>query len=113
VNDLQVKQLIARVSIYLARVVSPEKTQPELLRPLLPTLVNGTKEKNSVVKANSELALVAVLRLRQGDDFQQKCMAMLDVGARESLSDVIGKVLRKIANQPESKEEELDDTLLV
>lgn len=105
--------MIARVAIYLARSVPPEKTQPELLRPLLPTLVNGTKEKNSVVKANSELALVAVLRLRQGDDFQQKCMAMLDVGARESLSDVIGKVLHKIANQPESKEEELDDTLLV
>jgi hypothetical protein len=75
--------------------------------------VNGTKEKNSVVKANSELALVAVLHLRQGEEFQQKCMAMLDVGARESLSDVIGKVLRKIANQPEGKEEELDDTLLV
>jgi hypothetical protein len=33
--------------------------------------VNGTKEKNSYVKANSEFALVSVLRLRQGDETQQ------------------------------------------
>jgi hypothetical protein len=36
----------------------------------------------------------------------------LDVGARESLSDVVSKVLRKIMSQTEGKEEELDDTLL-
>lgn len=42
----------------------------------------------------------------------QRCMNLLDVGARESLSDVISKVLRKVANQPEGKDEELDDTLL-
>lgn len=37
---------------------------------------------------------------------------MLDIGARESLVDVISKVLKKIMHQPEGKEEELDDTLL-
>lgn len=37
---------------------------------------------------------------------------MLDVGARESLSDVVSKVLKKILHQPEGKEEDLDDTLL-
>jgi hypothetical protein len=42
----------------------------------------------------------------------QRCMNLLDVGARESLSDVISKVLRKVANQPEGKDEEIDDTLL-
>lgn len=42
----------------------------------------------------------------------QKCFAILDVGARESLSDVVSKVLKKILSQPEGKEEELDDTLL-
>lgn len=42
----------------------------------------------------------------------QRCMNLLDVGARESLSDVISKVLRKVANQPEGKDEDLDDTLL-
>lgn len=42
----------------------------------------------------------------------QRCMNLLDVGARESLSDVISKVLRKVANQPEGKDEDIDDTLL-
>lgn len=42
----------------------------------------------------------------------QRCMAFLDAGARESLSDVVSKVLRKVLSQPEGKIEELDDTLL-
>ena len=44
--------------------------------------------------------------------FFQKCLDILDVGARESLSDVVNKVLRKILHQPEGKDEEIDDTLL-
>ncbi|KAM0733122.1 Stalled ribosome sensor GCN1 [Formica fusca] len=111
-NSNDVKQLLARVCIHLARNIPPEKMSPELLRALLPMLVNGTKEKNGYVKANSELALIAVLRLRQGEDEHQRCMAFLDVGAKESLSDVVSKVLRKVLSQPEGKIEELDDTLL-
>lgn len=42
----------------------------------------------------------------------QYCLSLLDAGAQESLTDVISKVLRKVANQPETKEEELDDTLV-
>ncbi|XP_039292554.1 eIF-2-alpha kinase activator GCN1 [Nilaparvata lugens] len=106
----EMKQLVARVCSYLAKV--EEDLAPEFLKAAIPMLVNGTKEKNSYVKANSELSLVAVLRLRQGDAAQQCCMNLLEIGARESLSDVITKVLRKVANQPEGKEEELDDTLL-
>ncbi|PSN31349.1 eIF-2-alpha kinase activator GCN1, partial [Blattella germanica] len=108
----EVKQLLARVCSFLAKTVPPQQMAPEILRLLIPMLVNGTKEKNSYVKANSEFALVSVLRLRQGDETQQRCMNLLDVGARESLSDVISKVLRKVANQPEGKDEDLDDTLL-
>lgn len=140
-NSNDVKQLLARVCTHLARNVPAEKMSPELLKALLPMLVNGTKEKNGYVKANSELALIAVLRLRQGDEEQQvkiviensnsnyyklllllifnlfkfllqRCMALLEVGARESLSDVVSKVLRKVISQPEGKIEELDDTLL-
>ncbi|XP_011149210.1 eIF-2-alpha kinase activator GCN1 [Harpegnathos saltator] len=111
-NSNDVKQLLARVCIHLARNILPEKMSPELLRALLPMLVNGTKEKNGYVKANSELALIAVLRLRQGEEEHQRCMAFLDAGARESLSDVVSKVLRKVLSQPEGKIEELDDTLL-
>ena len=111
-NSNDVKQLLARVCIHLARNIPPAKMSPELLKSLLPMLVNGTKEKNGYVKANSELALIAVLRLRQGEEEHLRCMAFLDAGARESLSDVVSKVLRKVLSQPEGKIEELDDTLL-
>ncbi|CAG5089337.1 Similar to Gcn1: eIF-2-alpha kinase activator GCN1 (Mus musculus) [Cotesia congregata] len=111
-NSNEVKQLLARVCIHLARNIPPEKMSGDLLKSLLPMLVNGTKEKNGYVKANSELALIAVLRLKTGDEEHQRCIALLDPGARESLSDVVSKVLRKVLSQPEGKIEELDDTLL-
>uniref|UniRef100_A0A8D8V396 eIF-2-alpha kinase activator GCN1 n=1 Tax=Cacopsylla melanoneura TaxID=428564 RepID=A0A8D8V396_9HEMI len=109
-ND--VKQLVAKMCTYLAKS-SSSPLAPDFLRPVIPMLVNGTKEKNGYVKANSEYALVAVLKLRtsEGSAVQNECMNLLDVGAKEALSDVITKVLRKVANQPEGKEE-LDETLL-
>lgn len=70
-NSNEVKQLLARVCIHLARNVGPSNMASDLLKSLLPMLVNGTKEKNGYVKANSELALIAVLRLRSGDEEQQ------------------------------------------
>jgi len=36
----------------------------------------------------------------------------LDAGARESLTDVVNKVLKKVSNQPEGKEPDIDDTIL-
>ncbi|XP_022916125.2 stalled ribosome sensor GCN1 [Onthophagus taurus] len=111
-NSNDVKQLFAKVCIHLAKIVPANKMTPEFLKLLLPMLVNGTKEKNSYVKANSEIALIAVLRLKEGDEMNQKCLSILDIGARESLQDVISKVLKKIMLQPEGKEDELDDTLL-
>lgn len=88
----EVKQLMARVCTFLARTVPSNLMVPEFLKIVIPMLVNGTKEKNGYVKANSELALVAVLGLRTGDEGLQKCMALLDIGAKESLSDVVSKV---------------------
>ncbi len=99
-------------------------------------LVNGTKEKNSAVKATSESALVALLHLRGSDtSIQSEALQVLDAGARDALNDVIVKVIRennrsrldfvshswcllfqvlhRVANQPEGKEEVIDDTLLV
>lgn len=70
-NNNDVKQLLARVCIHLAKTVPQEKMSSDLLKILLPTLVNGTKEKNGYVKANSELALIAVLKLKEGDAMQQ------------------------------------------
>lgn len=108
----EIKQLLSKVCIYLAKVVPAEKTPAELLRLLIPMLVNGTKEKNGYVKSNSEIALIAILRLRSGDETHQKCLQILDAGARDSLTEVVSKVLRKVALLPAGKEEELDDTIL-
>lgn len=108
----EVKQLLAKVCTYLAKVVPADKTPAEFLRLLIPMLVNGTKEKNGYVKSNSEIALIAILRLRSGDETHQKCLQILDAGARDSLTEVVSKVLRKVAMLPAGKEEELDDTIL-
>lgn len=70
-NSNEVKQLFAKMCMQLARQVPSEKMAPELLKLLLPMLVNGSKEKNGYVKANSELALIAVLKLKEGDEVNQ------------------------------------------
>merc|ERR1719361_580750 len=110
-ND--VKQLAAVVSAFLAKSIFDRKPTisdggllpPDLLRSLLPLLVNGTKEKNSTVKSCSESALVNILRLRQkGENGVKECLQILDGGAREALQDVITRVLLKAANQPEGRE---------
>lgn len=109
-ND--VKQILAKMCNYLAKQVATENVPVELLKALIPMLVNGTKEKNGYVKSNSEIALVALLRLRYGEETYQKCLTVLEAGARESLSEVVSKVLRKVVIQAVGKEEELDDTIL-
>ena len=63
-ND--VKQLAALVVTFLAKSTS-EPLPAASKRLLVPMLVNGTKEKNTVVRTNSECGLVALLHLRQGD----------------------------------------------
>ena len=47
-----------------------------------------------------------MLHLREADKSgQTECLQVLDTGARDALSDVIVKVLQRVANQPEGKEE--------
>lgn len=107
----EVKQLVAQTCQWVCR--EPSRPTPQLLRALVPQLVNGTKEKNSMVRASSEAALVSLLRLRGGSNSGlQECLAVLDTGAREALEDVHARVLRRVAQQPQPKEEEdLDDTV--
>lgn len=111
-NSNEVKQLLAKTIIHLSKMVSQEKTSPDLLKALIPMLVNGTKEKNGYVKSNSEIALVSILRLRKGDEVQKYCLTLLEPGARDSLNEVVTKVLHRVALSPITKDEEIDDTLL-
>lgn len=107
----EVKQLLAKTCIYLAKVVPQEKTSGDFLKALIPMLVNGTKEKNGYVKSNSEIALISILRLKNGEDVYHQILQLLDAGARDSLSDVVTKVLHR-ALAPSGKDEDIDDTLL-
>jgi len=61
-ND--VKQLTSQVIELVARLGPLEDSIAKIW---LPVLVNGSKEKNSAVKANSEYALITLLRLREDD----------------------------------------------
>jgi len=108
----EIKTSVCQMSEVMGKRIYPKVMPKELLRYLLPTLVNGTKEKNSVVRASSELALVSLLHLRDGDKTLNICQEMLESGARESLTDVVNKVLRRVIHQPEGKEPEIDDTIM-
>lgn len=111
-ND--VKQMVAIVSQFWAKSRGSEILPAELLKTLLPMLVNGTKEKNSTVRSFSETALVSLLHLRNKNDKKasQDCLQTLPSGARDALQDVMNKVLHKVANQAEGKDEVIDDTLV-
>ena len=83
-----------------------------ILRSIVPQLVNGTKEKNSAVRVNSEQALVAMLKLKEeNSSVMQKCLKTLDSGAAESLQDCIAK-MKKVIAKCDLKEDEFDETLL-
>jgi len=77
----------------------------------VPALVNGTKEKNSVVKSGAEMALVALLRLREGDQGSTRVLSCLEGGMKESLAECIQRSLRKSVYYPVS-EHEFDKTMI-
>ena len=60
------KQLAAQVVTYISKAVQDPLPLP-VLKVLVPMLVNGTREKNTVVRSHSETAMVNLLQLRQGD----------------------------------------------
>ncbi|XP_041673562.1 eIF-2-alpha kinase activator GCN1 isoform X1 [Drosophila eugracilis] len=108
-ND--VKQLVAKSCTHLSKSLTDDQINLDVLKYLVPMLVNGTKEKNGYVKSNSELALISILRLRTDDSTLSKISNLLEPGARESLNEVVTKVLKRATSQLSIKEEELDDTL--
>ena len=85
----------------------------EILKTFVPMLINGTMEKNSMVRSCSETALVDVLQLRKGPQGQSEVLVLLDTGAKESLVEITSKSLTKLATQPEDKSNVLDDTMLM
>lgn len=83
----------------------------EIAKPLIPMLVNGTKEKNQVVRSSAEMALIAMLQLKEGDQGSQVMLGALEAGGRDSLNEVINRCLRRATYIPVTPAE-IDPTLL-
>ncbi|XP_064653044.1 stalled ribosome sensor GCN1-like [Lineus longissimus] len=107
-ND--VKQCVSRVMNYVAGQHRGMLPKP-LIKAWVPMLVNGCKEKNTMVKSNSEYALIRLLRMKEGDEGQQSALAVMESGMKDALSDLIGKSLRRTIAQSETVND-LDDTIL-
>ncbi|KAL8584753.1 hypothetical protein ACOMHN_035672 [Nucella lapillus] len=114
-DSTDVKQLVGRMLTYVGD--SSEGgggggMSVEVMRVVVPALVMGTKEKNTMVRAASESALVTLLRLRQGDAFYQSTLSSLDTGMQDSLKEVFAKSLKKLASQNDPGIDDIDDTVL-
>ncbi|KAM9360287.1 stalled ribosome sensor GCN1 [Symphorus nematophorus] len=82
-----------------------------LIKPLLKSLLDNTKDKNTSVRAQSEHTIVNLLQLRQGEETMQAITAILDSASNDLLSECHRRSLKKIASLPDSNEE-IDDTIL-
>jgi len=107
----EVKELLASLVSILARCRDDLLSQ-DLLKQLVPVMVNGTREKNPAVKSSSEFALVDLLQMRKGPAGQQKVLALLDAGMREGLQEVISRSLTKVATSADPGLPVIDHTIL-
>ncbi|TNN77641.1 eIF-2-alpha kinase activator GCN1 [Liparis tanakae] len=85
--------------------------EANLIKPLLKSLLDNTKDKNTSVRAQSEYTIVNLLRLRLGEETMQSITAILDSASNDLLSECNRRSLKKIAILPDSNEE-IDDTIL-
>lgn len=78
----EVKQLSAQLVNFIASMPTPLRAAQAKL--FVPMLVNGSKEKNTTVRAGSEFALVSALSLRKGEDIYQVRRLYYTIAARHS-----------------------------
>ncbi|XP_069022317.1 stalled ribosome sensor GCN1 [Embiotoca jacksoni] len=100
-----------RVLWWVFKDPSPPSMEVALVKPLLKSLLDNTKDKNTSVRAQSEHTIVNLLRLRQGDETMQSMTAILDSASNDLLSECHRRSLKKIASLQDSNEE-IDDTIL-
>ena len=107
-ND--VKAAVAESTIWWAN--RRNEFDQTVIKNVVPMLVNGTKERNSAVRTNSEFALVAFLKLKHENSSVLKyAEKILDQGAVDSLNDALAK-LKKVIAKADFKDERFDRTLL-
>lgn len=106
-ND--VKSMVALSSVFWSHNHTDFPIQ--VYRCLIPMLVNGTKERNTGVRINSEQALKSLLKLYSGNDATFKAaLEVLDSGAANALRETVSKFRGN--HLVIVKEDEIDDTFL-
>ncbi|XP_029296590.1 LOW QUALITY PROTEIN: eIF-2-alpha kinase activator GCN1 [Cottoperca gobio] len=100
-----------RVLWWVFKEAATPSMEASLIKPLLKSLLDNTKDKNTSVRAQSEHTIINLLRLRQGEETMQSVSAILDSASNDLLSECHRRSLKKIACQPDSNEE-IDDTIL-
>ncbi|XP_059192909.1 stalled ribosome sensor GCN1 [Centropristis striata] len=100
-----------RVLWWVFKEPATPSMEPSLIKPLLKSLLDNTKDKNTSVRAQSEHTIVNLLRLRQGEETMQSVTVILDSASNDLLSECHRRSLKKIASLPDSNEE-IDDTIL-
>ncbi|KAG7480586.1 hypothetical protein MATL_G00057810 [Megalops atlanticus] len=106
-----IRLVTERVLWWVCRDPATPALDPSLVKPLLKSLLDNTKDKNTSVRAQSEHTIASLLRLRQGDELLQSVSAILDSASNDLLSDCNRRSLKKICSLPDSNEE-IDDTIL-
>ncbi|XP_006053034.2 eIF-2-alpha kinase activator GCN1 [Bubalus bubalis] len=104
-------RLVAEKMIWWANKDPLPALDPQAIKPILKALLDNTKDKNTVVRAYSDQAIVNLLKMRQGEEVFQSLCKILDVASLEVLNECNRRSLKKLAGQADSMEQ-VDDTIL-
>ncbi|XP_077016110.1 stalled ribosome sensor GCN1 [Tamandua tetradactyla] len=104
-------RLVAEKMIWWANKDPLPPLDSQAIKPILKALLDNTKDKNTVVRAYSDQAIVNLLKMRQGEDVFQSLCKILDVASLEVLNECHRRSLKKLASQADSTEQ-VDDTIL-
>ncbi|XP_014444459.1 eIF-2-alpha kinase activator GCN1 [Tupaia chinensis] len=104
-------RLVAEKMIWWANKDPLPPLDPQAIKPILKALLDNTKDKNTVVRAYSDQAIVNLLKMRQGEELFQSVSKILDVASLEVLNECNRRSLKKLASQADSTEQ-VDDTIL-
>nr|XP_003478419.1 eIF-2-alpha kinase activator GCN1 isoform X1 [Cavia porcellus] len=104
-------RLVAEKMIWWANKDPLPPLDPQAIKPILKALLDNTKDKNTVVRAYSDQAIVNLLKMRQGEELFQALSKILDVASLEALNECNRRSLKKLASQADSMEQ-VDDTIL-
>lgn len=64
-------RLVAEKMIWWANKDPRPPLEPQTIKPILKALLDNTKDKNTVVRAYSDQAIVNLLKMRQGEELFQ------------------------------------------